>query len=79
MGAGLRHQFLLRGEMAVERAVGQAGRGHDLRHRHAVDAPLAEQPGGGVQDQSAILGDLFTADFHLLLIRNMMIIIYRQS
>ena len=36
--------------MPVKAAMGQPGRVHDRVHAHRVDAVLAEQPPGGIED-----------------------------
>jgi len=40
--------------MAVEAAMGQPGRRHDLDHPDAVEAPFPEHPGRGIEDPPAV-------------------------
>ncbi|MCY1309366.1 hypothetical protein D9M70_594560 [compost metagenome] len=40
--------------MAIEPAMGQAGRGHHINHADAMQAALAKQPRGGLDDDFAI-------------------------
>ncbi len=50
--------------MAVETAVGQAGAFHDVRNPDAVEAALAEQLAGNLDDPFAVPSRLLPADLH---------------
>jgi hypothetical protein len=53
LGKDVRDQILLRGEVGVEGAVGQAGVGHHGGQARAVDAVPLEAPPGGFEDPLA--------------------------
>ena len=57
MGDRRRDQRLLRGEMAIEGAMGQTGRLHHLGDGDAVEAAFPEQPGGGFENAPPVFGD----------------------
>ena len=50
VGEDVRDQVLLRVEVGVESAVGQAGVGHQRRYAGAIDAVLLEAPPGCFED-----------------------------
>jgi hypothetical protein len=66
--------------------MGEAGGLHQVRDADAVEAPLAKQPAGGVNDAVPVLGGLFPAHSHRSLpgpkkrlTLYMMLDIYRQE
>src|ERR671935_952208 len=67
--ASLRHQVFLRGEVAVEAAVGEAHRLHQVRDTDPFEAPLAEQLGCGIEDPLPVMGCLLPAHLHPDLLR----------
>src|SRR3546814_10905969 len=52
-------------EMTVKAAMGQPRRLHDLRHGDGIEALLAKEPAGRVQDAQAVLRHLFPTDLHV--------------
>ena len=65
-GACLGYEVFFRFEVAVEAAVGEAGRLHEIGDTDAVDASFAKEPGGYVEDSLVVFGFLDTAYFHTL-------------
>jgi hypothetical protein len=57
-------QIFLGFEVAVKAAMGEAGGLHQVRDADAVEAPLAKQSAGGVDDAVPVLGGLFPAHSH---------------
>ena len=58
-------ELVLGGEVAVEAAVGEAGGAHQLADVDAVDAALAEELGGALDDLLPVLGGvLFRRSWH---------------
>ena len=55
-GAGLGNQLVLRVEMPVEPAMGQAGGGHQLAEAGGMDAVAAKFSGGGLDDPTPRFG-----------------------
>src|SRR5580692_792424 len=62
--AGLGDEILLGGEMAVEAAMGQIGRFHDVGNADAAKALGTKQGTGGVDDTLAMFGGFFPAYPH---------------
>ncbi|MNR46736.1 hypothetical protein D3C85_1657420 [compost metagenome] len=60
--AGLPGQRFLGFEMTIEAAMSQAGRGHHIDDADAMQAALAEQPRGGVDDDFAVEVGLFAGN-----------------
>ena len=50
--------------MTVEATVGQSGAVHHLCDGDRIEALAPEQPAGGVQDLSPVLGPLLSTDLH---------------
>ncbi|MNJ02668.1 hypothetical protein D3C73_1627020 [compost metagenome] len=48
--------------MAIETAMGQARSGHDVDDADPVQAALAKQPGGGLDDDFAVEVGLFAGN-----------------
>jgi hypothetical protein len=61
---GLGDEVFFGFEVAVEAAVGEAGCLHEVGYADAVDATLAKEPGGYVEDSLVVFGFLDTAYFH---------------
>jgi hypothetical protein len=59
------HQVGLGAELFVEAAVGEACRRHQVGHAHPVEAALAEQLRGRLDDEGSIGLRLRLGDFHL--------------
>jgi hypothetical protein len=55
LGDRLGDQCVLRGELLVEAAVGQAHLGHHVGHAHAGHAAFPEHPGGRLDDAFPVL------------------------
>jgi hypothetical protein len=72
---GFAQELVLRCEMGVEAAVGEAGIGHDVLHAHAGDAALAERRRGGLNDALARLFLVLAGPGHQSPFRYMMVII----
>lgn len=47
---GSGHEIVLRGEMSVKGAVGEAGGPHDLAHSHRSEPTFTEKGGGSIED-----------------------------
>jgi hypothetical protein len=62
-----RGQRLFGGKLGVERPMRQASFLADLRDAHTIDAALAEQMPGRLDQRRAILGGFFFSDLQLIL------------
>src|ERR1700738_1499265 len=58
-------EVVLRSEMTIEAAMGEAGAIHDCVDANAVEPFLAKKPRSGVDDPLSILGRLVPGDPHL--------------
>jgi hypothetical protein len=61
---GLGYEVFLRFKVSVEAAVGEAGSLHEVGDADAVDATLAKEASGDVEDALVVLGFLLAADSH---------------
>jgi hypothetical protein len=62
--AGLHHQLVARGEMPIEPAMGQAGVVHQVGETDALDALLAEQHSGALDDAGPRFSGFFLRSTH---------------
>src|SRR3546814_5256563 len=65
VGERLGNEVVLGFEMTVKAAMGQPRRLHDLRHGDGIEALLAKEQAGRVQDAQAVLRHLFPTDLHV--------------
>src|SRR6267142_4027978 len=63
--AGLGRDRLLRGEVVVEPAVGEAGGLHQIRDGHRGESLLAKKPGSRFEDLPPVLGRLLLGELHV--------------
>ena len=69
MGKGLRDQVVLRTEMAIEAAMGEARGFHHLRDADRIETLVAKQPAGRIQDPATVLRHLLSTDLHFKILR----------